>query len=182
MLPIVLFYRNSSWKPKQYIPVIIIVYVVWYLTYALLHEICHLVSAIIQGLKVYKYQLIPYFWKGEFGKGYVESEYNIYTVIMPYVKDVVFSGIGFILVIKRVKIENIFLSGIVFTLLIFSPFFDVINNYSIYILYSINDFSVLNDLSNRTFTNSIGCIFLLITFINTTYMLWKTQNYPIENK
>jgi hypothetical protein len=177
VLPLVIFFQRSSWKMKEYVFLIPIIYVVWYFSYAFLHEICHLSAAIILGKKVYDFQLIPYFWKGETGVGYVNSEYNQLTVLMPYIKDIVFSVIGAIIIMKKV-IKKPFMTGLVLTILVFSPLFDIANNYLIYVTQSINDFRAFSNLTSSTVAHFVGILFLSITLISTLLLLKQGKNYP----
>jgi len=177
ILPLILFYQRSSWKVKEYVLLIPIIYIVWYLSYAFLHEICHLSAAIILGKKVYSFQLIPYFWKGETGVGYVNSEYNQLTVLMPYIKDIVFSVTGTIIILRKV-IKKPFLTGVVLMVMVFSPLFDIANNYLIYVTKSINDFRAFSDLTNKTVAHSVGILFLSITLLSTLWLSKQGKNYP----
>jgi hypothetical protein len=177
VLPLIIFFQRSSWKMKEYIFLIPIIYLIWYFSYAFLLEICHLSAAIILGKKVYSFQLIPYFWKGETGVGYVNSEYNQLTVLMPYIKDIVFAGIGTIIIMKK-GIKKPFIAGLVLTVLVFSPFFDIANNYLIYVIQSINDFRAFSDLTNNTIAHFVGILFLSITAISTLLLLRQAKNYP----
>jgi len=177
VLPLIVFFQRSSWRTKEYVFLIPIIYLVWYLSYAFLHEIFHLSAAIVLGKKVYTFQLIPYFWKGETGVGYVDSEYNQLTVLMPYIKDVFFSVIGTIIILKRVMKKPL-TTGIVLTVLVLSPLFDVANNYLIYVMQSINDFRAFSDLTNSTIAHLVGILFLSITSISTLLSLKQGKNYP----
>ena len=177
VLPLIVFFQRSSWRTKEYVFLIPIIYLGWYLSYAFLHEIFHLSAAIVLGKKVYTFQLIPYFWKGETGVGYVDSEYNQLTVLMPYIKDVFFSVIGTIIILKRVMKKPL-TTGIVLTVLVLSPLFDVANNYLIYVMQSINDFRAFSDLTNSTIAHLVGILFLSITSISTLLSLKQGKNYP----
>lgn len=178
VLPLIIFFRRSSWKTKEYAFLIPVIYVVWYLSYAFLHEICHLTAAIILGKKVYDFQLIPHFWKGETGVGYVNSEYNQLTVLMPYIKDIVFSVIGAVIIMKKV-IQKPFMTGLALTVLVFSPLFDIANNYLIYVTHSINDFRAFSNLTNSTIAHFIGILFLAITLLSALLSLTHAKNYPL---
>ncbi|MBN2385811.1 MAG: hypothetical protein JXB85_02240 [Anaerolineales bacterium] len=162
---------------KEYVFLIPIIYVIWYFSYAFLHEICHLSAAIILGKRVYAYQLIPYFWKGETGVGYVNSEYNQLTVLMPYIKDIVFSVIGAILVMKKIT-KKPFITGLALTILVFSSLFDITNNYLIYVTQSINDFRAFSNLTNSSSAHFVGILFVAITLISTLLTLKQGKNYP----
>lgn len=162
---------------KEYVLLIPIIYVIWYLSYGFLHEICHLSAALVLGKKVYSFQLIPYFWKGETGVGYVNSQFNELTVLAPYIKDIVFSVIGAILIMIKV-VKKPLSTGLVLAILVFSPLFDVANNYLIYVTQSTNDFRALSNLTNSTTAHFVGILFLSITLTSALLSLKQGKNYP----
>jgi len=177
VLPLILFFQRSSWKWKEYAFLIPIIYIAWYLTYAFLHEICHLSAALLLGKKVYDFQLIPYFWLGQTGVGYVNSESNQLTVLMPYLKDIVFCLLGSALILKRV-VRKPLMTGLALTILVFSPLFDIANNYLIYATLSINDFRAFSNLTSSASSHFVGILFLTITALTTMLVVWQGKNYP----
>jgi hypothetical protein len=44
MLPLVVFYQRSIWSYKKYLPGIMVIYLIWYLSYAPFHELMHLLG------------------------------------------------------------------------------------------------------------------------------------------
>jgi len=179
MLPLILFFQRSSWKWKEYAFLIPIIYVVWYLSYAFLHELSHLSAALLLGKKVYDFQLIPYFWEGQTGVGYVNSEYNPLTVLMPYLKDLVFCLLGSALILKK-AVRKPLTTGLALTILVFSPLFDIANNYLIYATQSINDFRAFSDLTSSASSHFVGISLLTITGMATALVVWQGKNYPRE--
>ena len=56
ILPLIYFYQRSNWSYQKYIPVLILLYLVWYATYALLHELGHYTGALLLNVEVIDYQ------------------------------------------------------------------------------------------------------------------------------
>jgi hypothetical protein len=92
MLPLVLFYHRSIWTYKEYLPSILVIYFIWYLSYALFHELMHLLGAWIFDKTIYEIKLIPRFWTGDLGSGYVKYDYkgdsiDFIIIFLPYARD-----------------------------------------------------------------------------------------------
>ncbi len=171
MLPLVIFYRQTRWQAKYYILSIGILYSIWYLSYMLLHELTHWLGASIVGKEVTNYQLIPHFWKGNFGTGFIEYDFrgdrrDFFIIILPYVRDIIFLLVGYIL-LKRELIKNLFLAGLIFVMLILSPLYDISNNYIAYLLGALNDFNALSISSSRLITNTIGVLSMAVALVIT---------------
>ena len=135
----------------------------------------------IMGTKISNFQLIPPYWKGDFRTAYVNSLFEnktqaLVSVIMPYLRDIVFSIIGFWL-LKRKRINNNFLIGLILILFILSPLFDIINNYSGFVFESSGDFNELTKSVGVVYANLIGLLFTLIAiFITVRIFVIYTYN------
>ena len=102
MLPLVIFYQRSIWSYKKYLPGIVLIYLIWYLSYALFHELMHLPGALIFDKTIYEIKLIPRFWTGDLGSGYVRYDYkgdsmDFIIILLPYAKDMVLLALGYLL-------------------------------------------------------------------------------------
>jgi amino acid permease len=89
LLPLILFYQNSNWKYRSYLSDLILLYLIWFFSYAFLHESGHVIGSWITGAKIMDYQLIPPYWKGDFKTAYInsvfENEYQGFVSgIFPY--------------------------------------------------------------------------------------------------
>jgi hypothetical protein len=92
---------------------------------------------------------------------------------------IVFTIIG-CLIMRRIKINNSFFRGLILTILVLSPAFDVVNNYMAYLFGSLNDFNALKITSSNLVANSIGSIFVLITVGGILWMIIFTKSYKYE--
>jgi hypothetical protein len=182
LLPLIRFYQRSTWTYKSYILNIILLYLIWLFSYAILHELCHMLGSWITGAKILDYQLIPPYWKGDFKTAYINSHFEndfqaFVSGIFPYFRDIVFSTIGF-LILKRKGINNSFFIGLIFILFILSPLYDIVNNYLAFVLGALNDFNGLAIRFGHFFTNTIGILFTSITIIIMFGILKIYKNYP----
>ena len=172
-LPLIIFYQIINKSLKSYILYVVILYLIWFATYSVLHELCHIFGSWITGAKIKDYQLIPRFLKGDYKTGYVNSVFengfqSFISQIFPYFRDLIFLFIGYI-VLKRKKITNTFLTGLVLILFVLSPLYDVFNNYFAFVLGAKNDFSAIKGTIGNFGTHTIG-LFLTLTGI---FVLWR---------
>lgn len=184
ILPLIIFYQRSKLTRKQYIINIALLYLIWYFSYAGLHELCHMFGSWITGTKILNYQLIPPFWKGDFKTAYVNPQFEnniqaVVSVIMPYLRDIIFLIIGFWLLIRK-RINNHFIKGLILILFILSPLFDIINNYSVFVLLSFGDFNELSIRLGALYVNVIGLLFSLIATVITLRIFELYKNHPCE--
>lgn len=182
MLPLILFYQRSSWKSKSYILLIPVLYLIWYMSYGFMHELSHMLGVWISGKEIYSFKFFPRFWKGDFGSGYVNYDFqgdkaDFFIIALPYLRDIVLLFLGYYLV-RKIHIKNPFLVGLILIMFIFSPLYDIINNYSAYLLGSMNDFNALKVSSSAFLSNFIGISFTLIASILCVILITKSKVYP----
>ncbi|MEI7423917.1 MAG: hypothetical protein WCK18_17580 [Prolixibacteraceae bacterium] len=182
MLPLVLFYQRSIWSFKKYLSGIVFIYLIWYLTYALFHELMHLLGAWIFDKTIYETKLIPRFWTGDLGSGYVRYDYkgdsmDFIIVLLPYARDMILLALGYFLIIKT-EIKKPFMIGLILVIMILSPLFDIGNNYFAYLLGSMNDFNALGESSSKEMSNLIGISFFMTSALITVHILKRFKNYP----
>ena len=185
MLPLIVFYRRSAWKLNTYIFIIPILYVCWYLSYGLLHELMHMFGVWILGKKIIDFQLFPRFWTGDFGTGFVKYNFeadkkDFVIIILPYIRDIIFLFIGY-LILKKKLIKNVFLTGLILVILIYSSLYDIANNYLAYLFGALNDFNALCLSSNIVIANTIGIVFLMISMFFTYRSIIISDGYPNKN-
>ncbi|RPH38196.1 hypothetical protein EHM92_00615 [bacterium] len=131
VVPLLLLYLRSGWPLRAIIPCLLSIPVLWYFTYAPLHEISHVVATYLVGGTVTSVKLIPSFWRGEFGRAWIttagvtEPWQQIVTTALPYLLDVVSLVLG-IVVLRRGFSGNAFVVGFLFMLLCLRPAFDFV--------------------------------------------------------
>lgn len=182
VLPLIWFYKQSNWSAKSYIYLIPILYLVWYFTYGLLHELAHLAGVLALGKQVIDYQLIPHFWDGDYGSGFVKydfrGEYKDFIIVaLPYIRDVLFVALGYYL-IKRKVTNHKFLVGLILIILVFSPLFDITNNYLGFVMGYRNDFNAMAVASNIVVSHLIGAVFMFFSAFISIKVLKYSRVYP----
>lgn len=65
-IPLVILYLRGKWPMKMIAICLIAIPILWYLTYAPLHELSHILGTYLAGGKVVDVKPIPSFWMGEF--------------------------------------------------------------------------------------------------------------------
>ena len=103
--------------------------VVWYLTYAPIHELSHALGAILVGGRVVDIKLIPSFWEGTFAVAWVNTEglggsWPVMTGA-PYVLDVACVVVGLVVLWRRPSRSSLVV-GLLFMLLCLRPTFDLV--------------------------------------------------------
>lgn len=179
-LPLILFYSRSSWikKNNSWRMFIVILPLIHYLTYAFFHELSHIIGISIVGGEIIDYQLIPRFWKGDLSTAYVEHNggtkiQEFIITISPYLKDIIFIPIGF-LILKSKRIINAFIIGLIFMFFILGSLTNVFTNFMGFIVSGKGDFYQINEIIGILWTIFIGVsifIFALI-FILRVYKLY----------
>jgi hypothetical protein len=187
--PLIIFYARSKRQRSVIIVDIVLLCILWYLTYSFLHELSHLASSVLIGRRITGYQLFPGFWNGEFFSGGgvasvptgpLSDRLGFLTALAPYFKDVAFLIIGY-LILRSKKVGNSFLAGFVFVLCCLSPLFDIVNNYSIYILHPDtigNDFQGAALSIGPIWTNCIGALFTISAAAVTFRIMSIYKDFP----
>ena len=179
ILPLIIIYRRNNINIRIYIKNIVLIYLIWYFTYAPLHEISHLTGVWALGLKIKDYQLIPKFWKGDLGTAYISTYYQnslqeFITDVMPYLRDLIFLIIGYI-ILKKIKFSGVFIFGLIVVLLILSPFYDVFNNYFAFVLGSLNDFNGMRHYAGNFGAHAIGISITVLGLISACWILFSKK-------
>lgn len=182
VLPLIVFYQRLNKSYKAYVLYIAFLYVLWFGTYALLHESCHLVGSWLTGARIKDYQLVPHFWRGDFTTGYVNSDLQngvqgFVSPIAPYVRDMLFLGIGY-LAFKGRRVTNSLLQGVVLVLLVLSPFYDLFNNYAAFLFGRENDFNAIRMSVGAVWTHAIGTLFTFTAAFTVWLIFRMTQRLP----
>jgi len=131
VMPLLALYLKGNWSLRKVIPALMIIPVIWYFTYAPLHELSHAAGTYLVGGKVIDYRLIPRFWLGEFGGawatpgGFTQSWQQLTSSAFPYLLDIVCLVVA-ISVFRRGFSRNPFYVGLAFMLLCLRPAFDFV--------------------------------------------------------
>jgi len=183
VLPLLVFYLRSSWPKKEVNINVIILPLIWYVFYAPLHELGHILGCFIVGAEIKDYQLFAHFWEGSFGFAYVDVQggldvnmNSLIILISPYILDFISIIIGYY-ILTRYKIKNSFLLGLTFLIFCLRPLYDIVDNY-IGIFYNHSDLVLTSKIVGEYITYSYGIISVTISLIAIILLLNKYKNYP----
>ena len=131
VVPLLVLYLKGNWPLRKVIPALVIIPILWYFTYAPLHELSHAVGVYLVGGKVTVYKLIPRFWLGEFGGAWItqigitQSWQQLTISAFPYLLDIVCFVVA-TFVFRRDFSRNPFYIGLAFMLLCLRPASDFV--------------------------------------------------------
>jgi hypothetical protein len=131
VVPLLVLYLKGNWPLRKVIPPLVVIPILWYFTYAPLHELSHAAGIYLVGGKAIDYKLIPRFWLGEFSGGWVTSSgitqswQQITMSAFPYLLDIV-CFVAAIFIFRRCSSRNPFLIGLAFMLLCLRPAIDFV--------------------------------------------------------
>jgi len=127
--PLLVLYLRGRWPLRTVTACLCGIAVVWYLTYAPIHELSHALGAILVGGKVVDIKLIPSFWEGVFAGAWVTTEglgqsWPVMTGA-PYVIDVA-CVVASLVVLRRRLSRNALVVGLLLMLMCLRPTFDLV--------------------------------------------------------
>lgn len=129
--PLQILYLTGRWPMRITIPCLLVIPVLWYLTYSPIHELSHVLGTYLVGGSVTELKLIPSFWQGEFGGAWITPQglrapwQQLAMTSSPYVLDGLSVAVGFFALHRRHLIHP-FALGVSFMLLCLRPAFDVV--------------------------------------------------------
>ena len=129
--PLLMLYLAGRWPMRITIPCLFVIPVLWYLTYAPIHELSHVLGTYLVGGSVTEIKLIPRFWQGEFGGAWITPQalrapwQQLVMTSSPYVLDGLSVAVGFFALHRRL-LTRPFALGVAFMLLCLRPAFDVV--------------------------------------------------------
>lgn len=129
-IPLVILYLRGKWPMRIIVICLFVIPILWYLTYAPLHEISHILGTYFAGGKVGDVKLIPRFWVGQFARAWItpiglsHPWQNLVMSSAPYVLDLASMITGGVVLLRR-KFQSAFWAGLLFMLLCLRPTFDL---------------------------------------------------------
>ncbi len=189
--PLPFLYLKGNWPLRAIIPCLLSIPVLWYLTYALLHELGHVAGTYLVGGKVVDYRLIPRFWLGEFGRAWIKSDgltqswQQLVTTGSPYILDVVCIVSG-MFVLRRDFSRNPLVVGLVFMLLCLRPAFDFVCEPIAFLSGDKGDFDAIQRIIGNNLTwlfifFSLGLSLLSVLTILRRFVRFP-ETLPLEPK
>jgi len=129
--PLLALYLRGGGPPRTVAACMVCIAVVWYLTYAPIHELSHAAATLLAGGRVLEVKLIPSFWEGTFAVAWVTTAgldrpwQQLAMGGAPYAVDVACVAAGLAVVRPRLS-GNALVIGLLFMLLILRPTFDLV--------------------------------------------------------
>jgi hypothetical protein len=129
--PLLILYLTGPWPMRIAIPCLLVIPVLWYLTYSPIHELSHVLGTYLVGGSVTELKLIPSFWQGEFGRAWITPQglrapwQQLVMTSAPYVLDGLSVAVGFFALHRRRLMRPFALGGLLM-LLCLRPAFDVV--------------------------------------------------------
>jgi hypothetical protein len=129
--PLLVLYLRGRWPLRIVTACLFGIAVLWYLTYAPIHELSHAIGTILVGGKVVDIKLIPSFWEGTFAvawvktEGLVQSWQQLAMTGAPYVIDVA-CVVASLVVLRRRLSRNALVVGLLVMLMCLRPTFDLV--------------------------------------------------------
>ena len=130
--PLLVLYLRGRWPMRTITACLCGIPVLWYLTYAPIHELSHALGTTLVGGKIVDIKLIPSFWEGQFAVAWVTSvglvDRSWQQLVMtgaPYVIDVAFV-VASLVVLRRPLSRSALVVGLLFMLLCLRPTFDLV--------------------------------------------------------
>ena len=184
ILPLIRFYQRSGWTKKQKIVNILLFSFLFSLIYAPMHEFFHFICGKLMNVEIIDYQFYSTYRSGKFQNAYIHfseltTNQRFITVIAPYVKDVIFALVSF-LILRKKRIKSAFVVGLFFSVgLVFSTF-DVIDNLCGY-LHRFVDWNSLSRIIGHFWAWFIGISMLCITAFCTCRIFIMHKGFPDRN-
>ena len=188
LVPLILFYLRNRWPALRWSVALLGIVVVTIFTYAFLHELSHVLALYAVGSRPLKVHLVPRYWAGEFTTGASVSSAPLdgwigaIPGLGPYIKDVLFVAAG-VWILRKGKIQSAFAAGLVYATFCLVPLFDLVNNYSIYVLLGEvpgNDFYGTSLRWGAGWTHAIGLAGSTLALAVSAWVLLFYTNHPAE--
>ena len=181
VMPLLILYLKGNWPLRKVIPALVIIPILWYFTYAPLHELSHTAGTYLVGGKVIEYKLIPRFWSGEFGgawitpSGITQSWQQLTISAFPYLLDIVCFVVA-TFVFRRDFSRNPFYIGLAFMLLCLRPASDFVFEPIGFLSGVRGDFYVMQQIVGPFATWS----FILISIGLAVYSISSTLSHFVS--
>jgi len=185
MLPLIKFYQRSNWAKKQNLINILLLSFLFFIIYAPLHELSHFIAAKLTGVEIINFQFFNKYGVEDFQNAYIETgERSIFQdfviLIAPYVKDIIFAFVSF-LILRTKHIRLSFFVGMIFSIGLLYSIFDIVDNFFAYLIQDFGDWNRLSRIIGDFWTSVIGVGMFSIT-LYLTYLIFSIyKGFPQVN-
>lgn len=185
--PLLFLYLRGSWPLRTSTPCLMSIPVLWYPVYSPLHELSHVAATYLVGGKVTYIKLIPSFWRGEFGRAWINSEgvtqswQQLIMTSSPYILDIVCLVAGMV-VLRRTFSRNPFVVGVVFMLLCLRPAFDFVCESIGFLTGDRGDFYAIQIIIGSSLTWLFIVFSLGLSLLAVSRILGRFVGFPDPTK
>jgi hypothetical protein len=182
-VPLLYLYLKRTWPLRTIIVCLLSIPVLWYLTYALLHELGHIAGTYVAGGRVIDYKLVPRFWAGEFGTAWITPDglthtwQQLLSTSFPYILNVVSMLVG-IFVLQRRFLHHPFVIGLLFMLFCLRPAFDFVSELTGFLSGFKGDVAAIQSIIGSTLTWSFISLSLGLSFFSIIGILRRFVGSP----
>jgi len=162
---------------------IAVIYGIWYATYSPLHELRHLLPAVVMNERVIAIQLFPHILQGELSGGHITTQYSsphneFVIVLFPYLTDILLAILGAVVLTKLITQPRPLIFGLLLTIFVTSPLFDVVNNYVAFVVGSKNDFNAIRTTTSLATAHAIGIFGVVVALVASSLTLgWALRKH-----
>jgi hypothetical protein len=167
ILPLIFMEKKLQTETFRLVFRVVSITIIWYLTYAPIHEISHILGFKLTGVEIIEHKLFPHFWKGDFHHAYIihgdaNQTQKLIGRMAPYAKDLIFALAGFF-ILRKLSVKKTFVTLLVFTWFVSSGLFDLITNFFGFAAEKTGDFyQTANDIGIGT-TYFIAISMIVVT-------------------
>jgi len=183
VVPLIVLYLRGEWALRSKILCLLILPVAWYLTYAPLHELSHVLGTYLVGGHLTGMRLIPPFWRGEFGRAWINWEgvtedwQLLISTGLPYLLDVL-SFIAGLLFLRRRTFKRPLIVGLAFMLLCLRPLFDLVCETIAFILGGRGDIYWISRTLGSALTWTFLSCSIGLALVSITVVLKRFNSSP----
>lgn len=183
VFPLIIFYLKGKWPLRATVPCLVGIPILWYPTYAPLHEMSHIAGTYLVGGTVVDYRLIPRFWLGEVGHAWIKTEgiteawRQLITSLSPYIVDLICIAAG-MLILRWGVSRNPFVIGFVFMLLCLRPAFDFVCESIAFLGGDRGDFYAIQGIIGNTSTWLFIFLSVALSLISVVAILTRFVRPP----
>jgi hypothetical protein len=183
VLPLIILYERGNWPLRATVPCLVSVPILWYLSYAPIHELSHIAGTYLVGGTVTEYKLIPRFWMGEYGRAWINTQgvsepwQQLIMTTSPYILDILCLAASFI-VLRRGFSRNPFLIGLVFMLLCLRSAFDFVCESIGFVSGDRGDFYAIQGMIGSALTWLFILLSLVLSLFSIVTVLRRSAGFP----
>jgi hypothetical protein len=181
--PLLFLYLRGNWHLRAIIACLLSIPVLWYLTYALSHELAHVAGTYLVGGTVVDHKLIPRFWLGEFGTAWIRTDglahtwQQLVSTGFPYLLDVICIIAGLFILHRRFS-SHPFVVGLVLMLLCLRPAYDFLSELTGYVSGNRGDYYAIRTMiGNNLLAFYIFCS-VVLSLVSVVAILRRFVGFP----